>query len=485
MRKKGSIFFIGTTIIFILLCIGCTRKQNKILDPDDPVTLSIWHYYNGVQQTMFDEMVSEFNNTIGLEEGVIVEAISKNTIQELNNAINASLEEAVGAEELPNLFTAYSETAFIADKAGKLADISQYFSKEELEQYIDVYIEEGRLLSEDGLKIFPVAKCTEVMMVNKTDWDRFAEACHVDVEQMRTWEGLSKVAEQYYEYTDSLTPSVEGDGKAFFGKDSLANYMQVGAKQLGHPFVSLEEDGTVSLQCDKETVRRLWDCFYVPYVKGYYTANSRFRSDDAKTGDIIALICSTTGAVYFPTMVTPDDETSYEIESMVLSVPNFEGTEGCIIQQGAGICMTKAEKRQEYASALFLRWFTENERNIQYAIHSGYLPVKKDANDEQKILDATKDSKISQTVREMFRVANEEIHTYELYLSPPFENSEKLREFLEGYLSETIVADRTSVLQRINGGEEKDVVLSQYTDDAAFEIWYEGFEKGFDLAAGR
>lgn len=278
---------------------------------------------------------------------------------------------------------------------------------------------------------------------------------------------------------------MEGDGKAFFGKDSLANYMQVGAKQLGHPFVSLEEDGTVSLQCDKETVRRLWDCFYVPYVKGYYTANSRFRSDDAKTGDIIALICSTTGAVYFPTMVTPDDETSYEIESMVLSVPNFEGTEGCIIQQGAGICMTKAEKRQEYASALFLRWFTENERNIQYAIHSGYLPVKKDANDEQKILDATKDSKISQTVREMFRVANEEIHTYELYLSPPFENSEKLREFLEGYLSETIVADRTSVLQRINGGEEKDVVLSQYTDDAAFEIWYEGFEKGFDLAAGR
>lgn len=485
MLKKRKIAITITVISLLLAGSGCAKSQKNLLNKDDPVTLSVWHYYNGVQQTMFDEMVNEFNQTVGMDQGVIVEAFSQNSISELNNAIIASIEEEVGAEELPNLFTAYAETAYLADQAGKLTDLSRYFTKEEQEEYISEYIEEGRLLSEDGLKIFPIAKSTEVMMINKTDWEQFALASGATTDDLATWEGLARTAEAYYEYTDAMTPDIENDGKAFFGRDSLANYVMIGAKQLEHPFANMEGNGTVSLSCDKETVRRLWDNYYVPYIKGYYTANSRFRSDDAKTGDIIALICSTTGAVYFPNAVTIDDDTSYPIEAMVIPVPDFEGKEGCIVQQGAGMCVTCADEKTEYACALFLKWFTEKERNIRYAVSSGYLPVKKAANDGQYIDEVVKEDSISQIMADTLYVAIDEINTNELYTAPPFDNSEKVRDFLGDYMAETVAVNREAALQRIGEGEDRETVIASYTDNAAFEEWYEGFLSGFNTTAGR
>lgn len=50
------------------LLAGCGKANGK-LDPDNPVTVTAWHYYNGAQQTAFDALVKEFNDTVGLEKG--------------------------------------------------------------------------------------------------------------------------------------------------------------------------------------------------------------------------------------------------------------------------------------------------------------------------------------------------------------------------------------------------------------------------------
>ena len=88
--KKCKIFSAVLTLILSLSSLsGCEKNQNldKLLNKDDPVTITIWHYYNGVQQTSFDAMVDEFNNTVGLEKGIIVEASTKNSISELSKSI--------------------------------------------------------------------------------------------------------------------------------------------------------------------------------------------------------------------------------------------------------------------------------------------------------------------------------------------------------------------------------------------------------------
>ncbi len=486
MKKIKTICAALAAVLASYALAGCGRGPgyDKLLDKDNPVTIKIWHYYNGVQQTQFDEMVDEFNNTVGSEKGIYVEAYSKNSVSELADSVLASVNNEPGAEAPPNIFGTYVETAYQIDKLGKLADLNDYFSEEEKNEYVEEYIAEG-VWDGSSLKILPTAKSTEVMMLNLTDWKDFADAAGVAYDDLSTWEGLTEVAEKYYDYTDGLTADVKNDGKAFFGRDSVANYMIIGAKQLGNAFAVTDEDGKVTVRADKETLRRLWDNFYVPFVKGYFNAESRFRSDDVKIGSIIALICSTTGASYYPSEVTVNDEYTYPIENVVLKVPNFEGTEPCIVQQGAGMSVIKSDRKTEYASAVFLKWFTQEERNIQFSVKSGYLPVKEKANNMERITSSGAASGIGDTMLNTFGVAIDEINSYSLYTSPPYDKSAEARDFIGNTMENSAKADRDAAWKRINEGEDRITVLEEYTGDAAFETWYENFENGLTAVIGQ
>lgn len=478
--RKCKIFSILLSIILSVTTLSaCGEKENydNILDKDDPVTITIWHYYNSVQQTSFDEMVKEFNNTVGLEKGIIVEAYTKNDISELANSVISSAKKEPGADELPDIFGTYAETAFIIDQMGMLADLSQYFTEDEINEYVDEYISEGKFSGGNSIKIFPTAKSTEVMIINLTDWQKFADSAGVTFDDLRTLEGLAETAEKYYNYTDALTPDIENDGKAFYGRDSIANYMSLGAKQLGEEFFLKDENNNTVLNINKDAVRKLWDNYYIPYVKGYYTAENRYRSDDAKIGSIIALVCSTTGSAYYPKEVTVNDDYSYPIENVVLPVPQFEGYEPYIVQQGAGMSVIKSDEKSEYASSVFLKWFTEEERNIEFSINSGYLPVKKQANDFEKIsaIDNKNGNSIDDTMMNTIKTAIDEINSCTLYTSMPFEKSAETRDVLSYSMQERASSDYAEVSKRIADGEKREKVLEEYTGDENFESWFEEF----------
>ena len=487
MNIKKFISLVSAMCITAVGFYGCGDSEKNSgkkygLDPEKPATVTIWHYYNGVQQENFDNAVIEFNETVGRQQGIVVEAYSKGSIEELSNSVLASIKRDAGAEDVPDMFLAYAESAYSADKFGNIVDLSKYFTEEELEEYVDGYIDEGRINNDGSLKIFPTAKSTEVMMLNLTDWQKFADSENVSTDDLRTWEGVVETAEKYYKYTDSLTPDIENDGKAFFGRDSVANYMLVGAKQLGAEFFT-NKDGEFIINVDKEVLRRLWENYYVPYVKGYFTAESRYRSDDAKIGEIIALICSTTGSAYFPETVTIDDDYTYPIEALVLPVPNFEGTEPYLVQQGAGMVVTESDEKTEYACTVFLKWFTEKERNISFSVGSGYMPVKKDANDKSFISFDNVETE-SQLLIDALKVAIDEIQNYNLYTAKPFEDTAKARSFIGDYIQNTAQSAFDESYFRITGGENRDKVISEYVSNEAFEEWYDGFYKGLITELG-
>ena len=50
--------------------------------------------------------------------------------------------------------------------------------------------------------------------------------------------------------------------------------------------------------------------------------------------------------------------------------------------------VTKSDESTEYVATVFLKWFTEAQRNIGFSASSGYLPVKNEANQLDKILPA-------------------------------------------------------------------------------------------------
>ena len=474
MRKIGIGGLAGLMALLILFS-GCqSGSQTVKLDKKNPVSLEIWHYYNGPQKNAFDALVTAFNDTVGAEQGIIVEAFSQGNVEELIQKVLDAVDKKVGAKEPPDMFAAYADTAYQVDRMGMVADLSPYLTKEELDDYVDTYIDEGRLNGDGQLKIFPTAKSTELLMLNKTDWDTFAAATGASREELRTMEGLVRVAKQYYEWTDGKTET-PNDGKAFFGRDAMANYFIVGGKQLGVDIFSVE-NGKVTFRLDEAVMRKLWDNYYLPFISGYFAANGRFRSDDAKTGDIIALVGSTSGAAYFPDKVTVNDTESYPIQAEFMPAPIFEGGDKIAVQQGAGMVVTKADKKKEYAAVVFLKWFTEAARNIDFSIGSGYLPVRKDAQDLTLIrqaLDKEGTQKINTNLKLSLPAAISMTKEFTFYTNKAFKGGTNARAVLEDSLQNKAAADRKTVVQALEGGTSLAQAVAALNTDRNFQAWME------------
>lgn len=440
-------------------------EDNHGLSAKEPVEISLWHYYNGTQAVELDELVSEFNSTVGEEKGIVVSAHSKGSIDDLVSEVNNTLEEKVGAaKDLPNMFASYLDTAILFDQKEKLVNLDNYVSKEEKESYVDNYIEEGCFGKEDNWMLFPVAKSTEILMINKTEWEPFSQATGAKAEDLSTWEGLAKTAESYYEYSG---------GKSFFGRDAFANYMIVGSKQLGEETFQVE-NAEVTLNFNEETAKKLWDNFYVPYIKGYYKHVGRYRSDDVKIGEIISLVCSSSSAVYFPKEVT-NQEGTHPIDYMVLPVPNFEGTEKYAVQQGASIAVTKSTEQKEYASVVFLQWMTEKEQNMKFSIASGYLPVKKEANTQKSFEEYLKNCghSLEGIEKDTIETALKQIEESNMYTTKGFDTGYSARAILNNSMPDLLVKDKETLDAEIAAGAEANVAVESYLTEEHFKEWYQ------------
>ena len=197
-----------------------------------PVELTVWTYYNGDQLDSFNRLVEEFNDTVGRERNIEVIASGQGSVNDLETNVMNAAEGKVGAEAMPNIFSAYADTAYAIDRMGLVVDLAPYLDEKEREKYIEAYLEEGDFDGDGSIKIFPTAKCTELMFLNDTDWQKFAQAAGADYSDLSTVEGVVRTAEKYYDWTDAQTDAPD-DGRALFGRDAMANYILAGAKELG------------------------------------------------------------------------------------------------------------------------------------------------------------------------------------------------------------------------------------------------------------
>ena len=461
--------FYALTLIAVLLFSLAACGANTQTETET-ISLDVWTYYNGDQLVAFNELAQEFNATVGAEHGIIVSNSSVGDVNDLAANVLASAGGKVGSAELPNIFSAYADTALEMAKLGLAADLSPYLTQEDCAAYVDSYIQEGDFFGDGSIHIFPVAKATEVMLLNKTDWDVFAKETRATYTDISTIEGIVATAQKYYEWTDSFTPDKENDGKAFFGRDAMANYFYAGFMQLNGELFTVE-DNSVTLNFDRDTARVLWDNEYVPFIKGYFAATGRFRSDDIKTGNILMYIGSSASATFFPKEVMRDDITSYPIEMEAFPCAQFAAGKPYAVQQGAGMVVVDSSPEEVEASVLFLKWLAEEEQNIQFSVESGYLPVKKSANNLNVI--QTYHPDINKTVESVLRVSIETVNENTMYTAKPFQNGEAVRKVLEYSLRDLAAKDRQTVVARLDEGVPLEQAVEDFVTDEYFERWYQ------------
>lgn len=451
MKKQLSILWLF--VLAVLALCGCS-DDNHGLSKKNPVTISVWHYYNGHAASQFDDLVTEFNNTIGRENGVIITAQSMGSTSELEEALWDCATEKIGSPAMPNIFQCYPDTALSLESKVSLVDFNDYITEDEKLAYVRQFLDSGCIGADNAWKIFPVAKSTEVLVLNKTDWDKFAKETGARLDALLTWEGLAQTAKDYYEWSE---------GKAFFGRDSFANYPILASSQLGHELFSDSED-SVALDFNKNVMKKVWDNYYIPYINGYYSQVGKSRCDDVRIGEIIALVCSSSRASYFPNEVVLPDGTSYSIERVVLPLPNFEDTAPYAILQGAGMAVTQSGEAQEYASVLFLKWFTEKEQNLRFSISSGYMPVSLEAAKTDAMAAYLEEYCPNAVIRDSIMMSLSQTEKYIMYTPIGFPGGAQAKEVLERTMPALAVADRAA----IDDGAPPD----EYLSDEHFEKWY-------------
>lgn len=131
-----------SSVLAVSLLGGCRAS-------DKPVTLTVWTYYNGDQLASFERLVEEFNTTIGKKEHITVEASSQGSINDLEKNVLDAAKGRVGALAMPNIFSAYADTAYTLEQMGQVVDLSPYLTEKEKAAYLPNYLEEGDF-SDDG-----------------------------------------------------------------------------------------------------------------------------------------------------------------------------------------------------------------------------------------------------------------------------------------------------------------------------------------------
>lgn len=435
MRKKRKIcismaWLMALAWMLVLTACGTNRGQKE------PVILTIWHVYGGQTDSPLNDMIDEFNQTIGKEEGIYVQVASVTNTNTIHEDVLAAANQDPGAAKLPDLFVSYPKTVLAMPDEDILVDYRDYFSEEELEMYLPGFLEEGNINGKQ--MILPVAKSTEIMYINKTAFDRFADETGSGLEDLNTWEGLYETAEKYTAWTDAQTPDVPNDGKPFFVHDYHFNYFQVGTESLGEDFF---DGNTIAFG---EKFEQAWEAYANAALHGAVWLENGYATEALRTGDAIVSVASSASILYYSDVVTYPDNNSEQIEIIARPCPVFRDGEKLVMQRGAGICTVKSTQEKEKAACKFLKWLTEPEKNVEFVTQAGYMPVTQEAFDTYlpEAVENLEDPKY----KELYQAFQETQREYEFYTPPQLTTYLELEMDFEENVRLLLRAGRNSLL---------------------------------------
>ncbi len=402
-----KMFALVMALVMLMGCLaGCAKSSP--LSKKDPVTLTMWHNYGGDMQHAMDYLIDQFNSTVGKEQGIVIDVTAISSSSELNKSLMMVVNGDPGAPDCPDIFTGYPKLAVQFLEKNMLADLDNYFTADELSAYVDAFVAEGRL-GDGGLYVFPIAKSTEVLYVNQTLFDRFAAAIGASAEDLATFEGIARLAAQYYSWSG---------GKQFYAADSWFNYAEVGVAQLGGSIFDGEE-----LTLDTSAFAHVFETAYSPAVKGGFAIYDGYSSDLSKTGDIVCSTGSSAGILFYGDTITYPNGTVEDVSYSILPYPMFENGTKTALQRGGGLMVAKSDGKKEYAAAGFIKWLTASQQNISFVANTGYLPVTKQA--FEKDINAHMDTVQDPRIKKMLSSVLSMYEDYSFFTAPTYANFDR------------------------------------------------------------
>ena len=432
---------------------GCKTAPSN----DQPTTVTIWHVYGAQTDSPLNDLIDEFNATVGREEGVRVEVTMVSNNNNIHKDILAAANGEPGAPQLPDIFVAYPKTVLAMPDESVLVDYRDHLGQGKLDTFVPAFLEDGT--ANGRLVSLPVAKSTELLFVNKTAFDRFAAATGARLEDLQTWEGLWEIACAYTAWANKQDFASKHGEQTFFVHDFHFNYFQVGVESLGERFFEGEKIAF------GPSFEYAWRPYAKAAISGALWLQGGYATEPLRTGETIAAVASSASVLYFSNEVIYADNTSETIEIVALPCPVFEDGERLVMQRGAGMCTVDSTPERVQAALRFLSWLTEPEHNTEFAVATGYMPVTAEAFEGR--LEQAIGSLAEQMYVEVYRAFLETQREYAFYTAPQFGSYLATETAFEDAVRRHLLAAHKAYVEA--GGDDPRL-LDRLVEDALAEL---------------
>lgn len=369
LRKTRNLFMKKTLPIIVFICMlalllfGCDR-QETLLNPQKPVTLTMWHVYGEQADSPMNRYVEDFNRTVGKEKGIIVNVTLMSNASQIGQKLVNAQNGVAGVPAMPDLFFCHNSNAQELG-ANNLLDWQDVFSASELSDFIGEFVSDGMV--DNSLSVLPVSKSTHLLFLAGGAFDKFAKEQNVTYANLATWDGFFSVAEKYYNYSG---------GKPFCALDYLMRSVELDA--ISHGAVDFYQNDWYK---QNDTLLASYKKFAEAIAKGHIVVSDLYSNTQVMTGQTIAGISSSAAVLYYNDTITYPNNTQEPTNLKVLPVPTSSGKKYAT-QAGVGLCAYKTTPQKAEAATAFAKWFTEEKRNLDFVAQTGYMPVKNGAFDK-------------------------------------------------------------------------------------------------------
>ncbi|MBQ3601992.1 MAG: carbohydrate ABC transporter substrate-binding protein [Lachnospiraceae bacterium] len=446
---KRLIVLIICLAIIIPCSSGCSQQNS--LDPENPVTLTMWHVYGSQTTSPLNTIIDEFNRTVGKEYGITINVDSVTSSSAIDKALSAAASGEPGAAELPDLFTAYPRVVELIGEDSLLA-WNDYFSEEELSLFNHEFLSEGYF--DDKLLMLPIAKSTETLFINQTLYDRFSADTNTSIDTLSSFDDIFKVARNYYDWSD---------GQDFIQINDYYNYAYIGMKSYGSEFIRNNQ-----LNLQDEAFERIWIPLAKTAIYGGICMNDGYAAAKWKTIDIIANTGSTADVLYQPEEVLYSDNTSEPITTLALPYPVFTDDFSAVVYRGGGLFAIKSDNElKNQAAYIFAKWLTEQDNNLNFVTQAGYLPVTDNA-----INSLFNDITIveKENYRGVYEAVNKMNQEYTFYPLPLYNGSSDTQNDFENNVKTVLRNAHIQYAERISDGEDPELVLNELAESSLTKL---------------
>lgn len=304
-----------------LALAGCGGSKT-LLSPKDPTMLSIWHVYGEQADSPMNRLLTEFNDTVGREKGILLNVTNMTNSAAIGGQLQDAKAGKPGALNLPDLFSAHPADAS-ALGIENLVDWNDWFTAEDMAAYVPGFVQDG--IIEGRQVVFPVSKSTQLIFLNGSQYARFAADTGAQLSTLATWDGFFEMAGAYRQWSQ---------GKPFCALDYPLRLVELNALEQGSG--KLYKGSWYDLT--NETFRASWMEFARALVQGDILISDLYSNTQVMTGETLAGLGSSAAILYYNDFVTYPDNTTEPTDLLLAPLPHAAGTATPLMPQAGVAC---------------------------------------------------------------------------------------------------------------------------------------------------